>query len=86
MVHEGCRKVLRENFSIGPVRDEAEGSHVTPPKASMRRPTGSPATWSASRPSAAPISHRGWQVLETRLPQLAAGHDLHILAPAEVEL
>ena len=37
-------------------------------------------------PFSGTISHRGWQVLETRLPQLAAGHDLHILAPAEVEL
>ena len=29
LVHEGCAKVLREHFSIVPVRDEAEGSRVT---------------------------------------------------------
>jgi hypothetical protein len=27
-VHEGCAKVLREHFSIVPVRTEAEGSRV----------------------------------------------------------
>ncbi|MBX3685053.1 MAG: DUF2760 domain-containing protein [Rhodocyclaceae bacterium] len=86
VVHEGCRKVLRENFSIGPVRDEAEGSHVTLAEgfdAAANRVTGNVV---GEPPFSGTISHRGWQVLETRLPQLAAGHDLHILAPAEVEL
>jgi len=32
------------------------------------------------------LTHRGWRVTETRLPKVAAGHDLSILAPAEVEL
>lgn len=30
--------------------------------------------------------HRGWRAAEVKLPQLAPGHDVHILAPAEVEL
>src|SRR5438046_49313 len=29
LVHEGCRKVLREHFTIEPVRPEAEGSRIT---------------------------------------------------------
>ena len=31
VVHAGCRKLLREHFSIAPVRTEAEGSRVTVP-------------------------------------------------------
>ena len=31
MVHEGCRKVLREHFTLEPVRNEAEGSRVSLP-------------------------------------------------------
>ena len=32
LVHEGCRKVLSDNFSIDPVRDEDEGSAITLPE------------------------------------------------------
>jgi hypothetical protein len=32
------------------------------------------------------ITHRGWRVVETRLPKLTGSHDLRIVAPAEVEL
>jgi len=30
--------------------------------------------------------HRGWRVVQVRLPKLVEGHDVAILAPAEVEL
>jgi len=43
VVHEGCRKVLHHNFTIQPIRDEAEGSRVTLPAgfdAAMIRVTG----------------------------------------------
>ena len=29
LVHEGCAKVLREHFTLAPVRTEAEGSRIT---------------------------------------------------------
>jgi delta 1-pyrroline-5-carboxylate dehydrogenase len=32
------------------------------------------------------LTHRGWRVTEIRLPRLAEGHDVRVLAPAEVEL
>ncbi|HNC52710.1 MAG TPA: DUF2760 domain-containing protein [Accumulibacter sp.] len=86
VVHEGCRKVLRENFTIGAVRDEAEGSRVTLPAgfdAAAVRVTGNVV---GQPPFTGSITHRGWRVRETRLPKLAAGHDLRIIAPAEVEL
>jgi len=86
VVHEGCRKVLRENFSIEPVRDEPEGSRLTLPAgfdAAAIRVTGNVV---GEPPFAGSRAHRGWRVRETRLPRLASGHDLHIVAAAEVEL
>ena len=86
LVHEGCRKVLVDNFTIDPVREEDEGSAITLPEgfdAAAIRITGNVV---GEPPFSGHITHRGWRVLETRLPKLAGSHDLHIVAPAEVEL
>jgi len=86
VVHEGCRKVLRENFTISPVRSEAEGSRITLAEgfdAAAIRITGNVV---GQPPFKGSITHRGWRVDETRLPKLASGHELRIVAPAEVEL
>ena len=86
VVHEGCRKVLRDNFSISPVRTEAEGSRITLAEgfdAAAIRITGNVV---GQPPFKGSITHRGWRVDETRLPKLASGHELRIVAPAEVEL
>ncbi|PZX24214.1 conserved hypothetical protein [Cupriavidus phytorum] len=86
LVHDGCRAVLREHFTIRPVREEAEGSRVTLADgfdASAIRLTGNVV---GSAPFHGAISHRGWKVEEVRLPRLAERHDASVIAPAEVEL
>ena len=86
LVHDGCRTVLREHFTIRPVRDEAEGSRVTLPDgfdATAIRLTGNVV---GKPPFNGSISHRGWKVAEVRLPKLADSHDARVVAPAEVEL
>lgn len=86
LVHDGCRAVLREHFSIRPVREEAEGSRVTLADgfdASAIRLTGNVV---GSAPFHGSISHRGWKVEEVRLPRVAERHDATVIAPAEVEL
>lgn len=86
VVHEGCRKVLREHFSLEPLRSENEGSRITLPAgfdAAAVRVTGNVV---GKAPFTGTLSHRGWRVTDTRLPQLAAGHDAAIVAQAEVEL
>jgi Domain of unknown function (DUF2760) len=86
LVHEGCAKVLREHFSIVPVRDEAEGGRVTLQAgfdAAAVRLTGKLV---GQPPFSGSLRHRGWRVTEVRLPKLAGSHDTHVLAPAEVEL
>jgi hypothetical protein len=86
LVHDGCRTVLREHFTIQPVRREAEGSRLTLQEgfdASAVRLTGNVV---GKAPFTGTISHRGWKVEEARLPKLAPSHDASIVAPAEVEL
>jgi len=86
VVHEGCRKVLHEHFTLAPVCTEAEGSAITLEAgfdASAIRLTGNVMGQAPFRGS---LGHRGWRVTAVRLPRLAERHDARVLAPAEVEL
>ena len=86
VVHEGCRKVLLEHFTIVPVRQEAEGSRITLNDgfdAGAIRLTGNVI---GKPPFQGSISHRGWRVSEIPLPKLAESHNAAVLAQAEVEL
>jgi len=86
MVHEGCRKALREHFSLEPVRTEAEGDRITLPAgfdAAAIRLSGNVV---GEPPFTGQLTHRGWRVTDTRLPRVSDSHDTSIVAPAEVEL
>ena len=86
VVHEGCRKVLREHVSLAPVRAESEGSRLTLADgfdAAAVRLTGKVV---GKPPFTGTLGHRGWRVTDTRLPALAEGHDASVIAQAEVEL
>lgn len=86
VVHEGCAKVLKEHFTIQPIRAEAEGSRVELAEgfdAAAVRLTGNVV---GKAPFRGTLSHRGWRSADVRLPKLAEAHDAAILAPAEVEL
>jgi len=86
VVHEGCARVLREHFTIAPIRNELEGARVTLAEgfdAASVRLTGNVV---GKAPFTGTLSHRGWRATDVRLPQLADKHDAAIVAPAEVEL
>lgn len=86
VVHEGCKKTLKEHFTIEPVRAEPEGTRVTLEEGfdpSAVRLTGKVL---GRPPFSGSLTHRGWRITGVRLPKVAAGHDLAVLAPAEVEL
>nr|WP_314543389.1 DUF2760 domain-containing protein [uncultured Massilia sp.] len=86
VVHEGCARVLREHFTIEPVRAENEGARVTLQEgfdAASVRLTGNVV---GKAPFTGTLNHRGWRASDVRLPQLADKHDASIVAPAEVEL
>jgi len=86
VVHEGSRKALHAHLTLLPIRQEAEGARITLQPgfdASAIRPTGNLV---GEPPFTGTLAHRGWRVTEVRLPKLASGHDVQIIAPAEVEL
>lgn len=86
VVHEGCDKVLKEYFTLEPVRQETEGSKITLNKgfdASTVRLTGNIV---GKPPFTGTLVHKGWQVTNITLPKLTEGHNANIIAAAEVEL
>jgi hypothetical protein len=86
VLHEGCCKVLREHFTITPVRTEAEGSRLTLPAGFDARAVRLTGNVVGQAPFTGTLCHRGWRVTETHLPKMAESHDVRVLAQAEVEL
>jgi hypothetical protein len=86
VVHEGCRRALKDYLVLEPVRTEAEGAAVVLERgfdAARTRVTGNVV---GEPPFKGRLAHHGWVVRKIELPALAAGHDPTIVAPAEVEL
>lgn len=86
VVHEGCRKAIREHFTLAPVKTEEEGTSLEVPKgfdAHAIRVTGNVV---GEPPFRGTLQHRGWKVTRAELPKLAEEHDVKVIAPAEVEL
>lgn len=86
VVHEGCCKVLREHFTIAPLRTEAEGSRIRLEEGFDARAIRLTGNVVGKAPFQGSLSHRGWRATDVRLPQLSAAHDASVLAQAEVEL
>lgn len=85
VVHEGCRRALREALPVVALRDEAEGSSVVLLDGfdkDVYKLTGNVA---GSAPFRGTLRHRGWKVSEVKLGARISGNP-HIIAPAEVEL
>lgn len=86
VVHEGCRKALRQLVDLAPVYAEDEGARVTvqPGYDAQRiQLTGNVA---GQPPHVGELKHRGWTVTAQRFPEVAPAVDVRVLAPAEVEL
>jgi hypothetical protein len=86
VVHEGCRKALREHITTEPIHSEQEGTRITVQEgfdASSTRLTGKVV---GKPPFSGTLIHRGWRVTKVNLPKVAAGHDINVIAQAEVEL
>ncbi|MEE9356057.1 MAG: DUF2760 domain-containing protein [Methylococcaceae bacterium] len=86
VVHEGCAKVIKQHFQLEPVRKEQENSSISLPKgfdASSVRLTGNIV---GEAPFSGTLIHRGWQVTDIKLPKITRGHNIKVVAAAEVEL
>lgn len=86
VVHEGCRKVVRQYISLEPVLSDAEGAVVSIPAgfdAQRIRLTGNVA---GQPPFHGALRHHGWAASAVKLPEVPKAIDPTIIAPAEVEL
>jgi hypothetical protein len=86
VVHEGCRKALREHFTLEPVRAEDEGQKITLEAGFNPAEVKLSGNVAGSAPYKGVLRHRGWRAAKATLPVPVAGHDANVLAPAEVEL
>ena len=86
-IHRGCRKALRDYFSITPILNGAEESDV------VIAPDFDPAAIrltgnvQGSPPFRGILKHHGWRVESVHLPVIPGAKDeSSVLAPAEVEI
>lgn len=86
VVHAGCRKVLRQYFTLEPAVKEAEGEPLTVPAqfdAQRIRLTGNV---SGPPPCQGTLKHHGWVATSIRMPAISEALDPRVIAPAEVDL
>lgn len=86
VVHAGCVKVINENFNLNPVRQEPENSAITLHSGFDANSISLTGNIMGKPPFTGTLVHKGWQVSEIRLPKITEGHNVNIIAPAEVEL
>jgi hypothetical protein len=86
VVHEGCRKVMRQYLELEPVLPQREGDPVNVASgfdAQRIRLTGNLA---GQPPYNGSLKHHGWAVTAVKFPSVSPSLDPRVLAPAEVEL
>jgi hypothetical protein len=86
VVHDQCRKALTAHVKLERIRAEAEGSQVTVPAGFSAGEIRLVGQLTGAAPFRGVLVHAGWRALELELPQLSDGHDVRVIAPAEVEL
>jgi len=86
VVHDSVKKALDAHVTLQRIRNETEGSRVSIPagfSASEVRLVGNVV---GEPPFQGSLNHAGWRATRIELPKLADGHDVRVVAPAEVEL
>ncbi len=89
VVHEGCRKVIREYFEIAPLRTETEGSPIQLTQGydtAAHRLIGSVPD---QPPYRGQLVHPGWEARAVKLPRLEPTTESRrwpVIAPAEIEI
>ena len=86
VVHDQCRKALTEHVKVERIRAEAEGTQVTVPPGFSATEIRLVGQLTGQPPFRGVLTHAGWRALDVELPQLTDGHDVRVIAPAEVEL
>ncbi len=86
VVHQGAKKVVEKHFTLAPVRSEEEESTLTVDKGFNPQEVQLTGNIAGEAPFTGMLVHKGWRVEHITLPQMVEGHDVTIIAPAEVEV
>ena len=86
VVHDQCKRALDSHLKLERIRSEEEGSRVSVPKGFSPSEIRLLGHVAGEPPWSGALTHAGWRVASIELPKLSDGHDVHIIAPAEVEL
>lgn len=86
VIHQGCKEVLGEYFSITPVSVAEEGTRITVPAGYAADEYRLIGKISGNPPFNGKLIHKGWRTDYVKLPRIAKGGRLPAIAPAEVEL
>ena len=86
VVHDQCKKALAEHVRLERIRSESEGSSLTLPDGFAASEIRLVGHVQGKPPFRGVLTHAGWRAIGIELPQLSEGHDVRVLAPAEVEL
>jgi hypothetical protein len=86
VIHQGCKEVLAEHFSITPVSVAEEGSRVTVPAGYTADEYRLIGKISGNPPFSGKLIHKGWRTDYVKLPRIVKSSRLPTIAPAEVEL
>lgn len=86
VVHEGCKRGLKDYIELAAIRSEEEGASIELAAgfdAVRHRVTGNV---TGEAPYKGVLAHHGWEATRFSLPSLSAAHDPMVIAPAEVDL
>lgn len=86
VVHEGCRKALRQHAKVAALRSEEEGAKVTIEEGYAAAEIKLVGNVQGKPPYRGTLQHRGWRVRDLSVPLPTKDHDATVIAPAEVEL
>ena len=88
IVHQGCRQVLQEHFTITAVSQAEEGSQVTVPTGYAADEYRLVGKVSGNPPFTGKLIHKGWKTESVTLPRIVKLDEKRLpsIAPAEVEL
>jgi hypothetical protein len=86
VLHEKCRRALDAHLKLERIRSEAEGTRVSVPPGFSPSATRLLGNVVGEPPFQGSLAHAGWRAVHIELPKLSDGHDVNVLAPAEVEL
>ncbi len=86
VVHDGCRKAVRQFFDFVPAMEAAEGSPMSVPPGFDPERIRLTGNVSGRPPFRGTLKHHGWIVSNLRMPSISENLDPRIIAPAEVEL